>query len=444
MQHSRRRRALERVFAVARREYFATVRTKAFVIALLMMPILTLGALLLPMLATQLGGDQPRHVAIIDETGSLFAPLSERLAAAKTAHAAAPANENPLRANPAATLELIDGGTDASRKVLLDASERVRRGEWFAYVVIPKPVMDPESTATPSYASDTPTSAGSRHWLEGAIEAEVHEARLQRLGFDVDPILRAQTRVELHDAALLIERQGELAQGPRPNPLRDVLLPLAAAMLVFMSLMLGATPLMQSTLEEKMQRIVEVVVSSVPPLSLMLGKLLGAALVSYTILALYLAGGLLVAANVGVLDLLSLSDVALVATFQAVAFVMYGSLFLAIGSACNDLKETQALMMPALMLITTPLLLLQLVLDEPNGTASTALSFFPFFTPPLMMLRHLVSPGAPAWQVLLGFLLSAATAGACLFASGRVFRIGILMQGGTPTYRQLYKWLRHG
>jgi ABC-2 type transport system permease protein len=445
MDDSRLRHGMDRVLAVAVREYLATVRTKAFVIALVMMPLLTIGAILIPLLATQLGGDAPRNIAIVDETAILFDELSARLQRSK-ARAASQELEGPesLASDPAATLELVDAGNSGDERHLLELSDRIRQGELFAVVVIPEAVMDPDAGAAPFYASNTPTSAGARRWLSWAIEASVHEARLRQLEVDVESILAAQTPVELEDGRLVVRSGDEVAEGPAPNPLRDVLLPIIAAMLVFMSLMLGATPLMQSTLEEKMQRIVEVIVSSVTPLSLMLGKLLGAALVSYTILALYGVGGLLVAANAGALDLLSPIDFLVIGGFQAVAFVMYGSFFLAVGSACNDLKETQSLMMPVLMLITTPLLLLQLVLDEPNGTASTALSFFPFFTPPLMMLRHLVSPGAPLWQVSAGFAASAATAVMCLLASARVFRIGLLMQGSAPSFRQLYRWLVKG
>src|SRR5690606_10093211 len=100
-------RAFERVFAVARREYLATVRTKAFVIALVMMPILTVAAMLIPMLATQLGSDQPRSVAIIDETESLYVPLSRRLDRAKAESANSRTEANPLGTDPATTLKLV-------------------------------------------------------------------------------------------------------------------------------------------------------------------------------------------------------------------------------------------------------------------------------------------------------------------------------------------------
>jgi ABC-type Na+ efflux pump permease subunit len=435
-----------KVAAVAAREYVATVRTKAFLVALVMMPLLTVSALLLPLFATQLNAGTAKPCAVLDETGAVFASLQTRLEEEKADERSRLTDgfSPELGSDTVADLTLVDAGSKLDDTVRADLSERVRQGELFAFVEIPGQLLDPEGKAAIVYSSNTPTSRGSRRWLIQAIETRVHELRLERMGIDPGPIRRAQTRVPVEEGALYERSGSAIVSAAPPNPIHDVALPIGAVFLLFMSLMLGASPLMQSTLEEKMQRIAEVIVSSVPPLPLMLGKLTGAALVSYTILGMYLGGALLVAARAGVLSLVSLGDLAVLAGFQAIAFVMYGSVFLAVGSACNDLKETQSLMMPAIMLITTPLLVLQVVMDEPNGTAATWLSLFPFFTPPLMILRYFVSPGAPAWQVALGAGSSLAAACLCLIASSRVFRIGLLMQGNAPTYRQLWRWIRHG
>ncbi len=432
-----------KVILVATREYVATVRTKAFVVALVMMPVLTLGALLVPLFATQLNSGQTKRCAIVDETGMLSDALSRQLRQSR----AEPDSTSPLADAQSAWLAgltLVDAGSNLDPQVHTRLSDEVRDGRLFAFVVIPKEVLTPNSDAVVTYTSNTPTSRGPRGWLRHHIEAEVHKIRLHRLGFDTQVIDEAQRPVRMEEGALVTTRGGELETEPPPNDVRDVVLPIATALLMFMALMLGASPLMQSTLEEKMHRIAEVVVSSVPPLPLMLGKLLGAALVAYTIVGLYIGGGLVVAAQAGYFELLSVADLAVIAYFFATAFLMYGSVFLAVGSACNDLKETQALMMPAVMLITTPLLLLQVVMDDPNGPAATWLSFFPFFTPPLMLLRWLVSPGAPLWHVALGAVGSSLLAAACLYASSRVFRVGLLMQGAAPTYRTLWRWMRQG
>ena len=121
---------------------------------------------------------------------------------------------------------------------------------------------------------------------------------------------------------------------------------------------------------------------------------------------------------------------------------MYGSVFLAVGSACNDLRETQTLIMPVLMLVMTPLLLLSVVISDPNGTLSTVASLIPFFSPILMMVRVMLEPGAPLWQALLALTGSAAMAFLCVVAAGRIFRVGMLSGGAAPTPRELARWVR--
>jgi ABC-2 type transport system permease protein len=121
---------------------------------------------------------------------------------------------------------------------------------------------------------------------------------------------------------------------------------------------------------------------------------------------------------------------------------MYGSVFLAIGSLCVDLRESQTLMLPAMVLSSMPLLLLPLVLAEPHSVLVTALSLVPFFTPVLMMIRATLVPSAPVWQVFLGALLSSGTALLCVAFAGRCLKAGLLSRGPAPKFRELLVWLR--
>lgn len=438
------------MLAVATREYIATVKTKAFMVALILVPLLTSAGLLLPLLAAQLNSGQQKTCAVVDETLGVFPPLRLRLEREQSSESTQDTDASRPATLPLALgasidgLELLDAGDHLDDPTRARLSEDVRSGRLFAFVHIPREVLDPRADAVVTYATNTPTSRGIRNWLSLAIEDEVHRLRLSKLEIDPEPILLTQRPVRMVEGALYVRDGHGVAASQPPSLLKDVVVPMGAAFLLFMSVMLGATPLMQSTLEEKMHRITEVIVSSIPPLPLMIGKLLGAAAVSYTIVGLYLGGALVVATSLGAVGALNVGDALRIAFFQAIAFVMYGSIFLAVGSACNELKETQSLMLPAIMLMTTPLLLLQVVLDEPNGPAATWLSLFPFFTPPLMLLRSLVSPGAPTWQVVVGGTSSLAMAALCLWASSRVFRVGLLMQGTAPGYRQLLRWIRSG
>jgi ABC-type Na+ efflux pump permease subunit len=126
------------------------------------------------------------------------------------------------------------------------------------------------------------------------------------------------------------------------------------------------------------------------------------------------------------------------------AALMYGSLFIAIGAACTDMKETQNLLWPVMLLACLPMFVLGNVLQEPNSAVATSLSFFPFATPMLMILRLSIPPGVAVWQPLLGVVLVLATTLLCVWAAGRIFRVGILMQGKGAKLGEMLHWVFRG
>jgi ABC-2 type transport system permease protein len=123
---------------------------------------------------------------------------------------------------------------------------------------------------------------------------------------------------------------------------------------------------------------------------------------------------------------------------------MFGSLFIAIGAACTDMKETQNLLWPVMLLAAMPLFLLGSVLHEPNGPVTRGLSFFPFATPTLMIARQAMPPGIPAWEPAVGVVLVLLTTIFCVYAAGRIFRVGILMQGKGARIGEMLKWVFRG
>jgi ABC-2 type transport system permease protein len=124
--------------------------------------------------------------------------------------------------------------------------------------------------------------------------------------------------------------------------------------------------------------------------------------------------------------------------------VMYGSIFLSLGAASTDLKDAQGLLTPVMMLLVGPMLVIPRIAEAPNGELATALSLFPLTAPVTMPLRLGLSQTVPAWQIPLAFALAMATTCAIVWASGRIFRIGILSQGKVPSIRQLIRWVLSG
>jgi ABC-2 type transport system permease protein len=201
---------------------------------------------------------------------------------------------------------------------------------------------------------------------------------------------------------------------------------------------------MQGVVEEKMQRIAEVLLGSVEPFDLMMGKLLGLVGVSVTLAVVYLSGGYWALNHYGYGDLISIEVLAWFIAFLTLGVLMYGSLFIAVGSACTDLRETQAMLWPVMLLAMVPMFVWTNVVREPNSTFSMVASFMPNATPMLMLVRVAVPPGVSWWQPVVGMVGVLAATLACVYTAGRIFRVGLLLQGKAATPRELLRWVLQG
>ena len=134
--------------------------------------------------------------------------------------------------------------------------------------------------------------------------------------------------------------------------------------------------------------------------------------------------------------------VALFLLFLVLAVLIFGSIFIAIGAACTDLKDAQGMMAPAMMLVMFPMFSWLVVLRAPDSMTSTVLSLIPFATPFLMLLRVSLQPGPPMWQLALSIALTLATMLVLVWAAGKIFRTGILMQGKSATFAEMIRWVR--
>jgi ABC-2 type transport system permease protein len=190
-----------------------------------------------------------------------------------------------------------------------------------------------------------------------------------------------------------------------------------------------------------MQRIAEMILGSIRPFELMMGKLLGLMGVSLTLAALYLAAAYAVAHHYEVAQLVSPTIIAWFIVYLALAIVMYGAMFIAVGAACSDMRDTQTMLWPVMLVAMLPLFVWVNVAKEPGSTFSTAMSFVPTATPMLMMIRLAIPPGIGWWQPVLGLAMMLLTTIAFVYIAARIFRVGILMQGKGANLRDLARWL---
>ena len=213
---------------------------------------------------------------------------------------------------------------------------------------------------------------------------------------------------------------------------------------MFMMFMMGAMPLLNAVMDEKSQRIAEVLLGSVKPFQLMMGKLLGSVGVSLTGAAVYVIGGIVAVRHIGLGEYIPYHILPWFFAYMLIAILMLGSILAALGSACNDSKEAQGMAMPAMLPVMIPMFIMMPVLKEPQSAFATWLSLFPPFTPMLMLLRQGTPAGVPMWQPWVGLRGVLTFTVFFVWAGGRIFRVGILMQGKPPKLADILRWAIRG
>jgi ABC-2 type transport system permease protein len=207
---------------------------------------------------------------------------------------------------------------------------------------------------------------------------------------------------------------------------------------------MGAVPLLHSVTEEKSQRIAEVLLGSVTPSQLMAGKVLGGVGVSLTASAVYVAVGSFAAVRMGYAESIPFHILPWFFGYMVLAIVMMGAMLADLGSTCNDAKEAQSITPLALFPVFVPMFLVVPVLKEPGSSLATYLSLFPLFTPMSMMVRLGTPGGVPGWQPFVGMAGMIVFTLLSVWAGGRVFRVGILMQGQPPNLGNIIRWALRG
>jgi ABC-2 type transport system permease protein len=444
---------MRKVLVIACREYVAAVRTKAFLLGLLLMPVMMGGSVLVQWLAKDLVDIRDKRFAVVDRTpGRKLAPAIEA-AVAEYDRAQLVDATTGKQVKPRFVLEPVAPSPDDADSVSRQRfalSEQVRKGELFGFVEIPRREAADGAGAPAPYVlrfqSNHPSYEGFAALADAATAGYVRGTLARKVGLSpeqqktfLQPVRRESLGLSARDPVT-----GAITEAPKQNPVAAFLVPAGLMLLMFMVVLMSVTPMMQGVVEEKMQRIAEVLLGSVGPFRLMLGKLLGMTAVSLTIAGVYLGGTFWAAAHFGFADMVGYDLLAWFVVLQILAAMMYGSLFIAIGAACTDMKETQNLMWPVMLLVVFPLFLLGNILQEPNGPLATSLSFFPFATPMLMIARQAVPPGLPAWQPLVGVLVVLATTLLCVYIAGRIFRVGLLLQGKGASFGQMVRWAFRG
>ncbi|MEE2971483.1 MAG: ABC transporter permease, partial [Planctomycetota bacterium] len=338
---------------------------------------------------------------------------------------------------PDVTAVTIDDGTSVDT-----LKEQARTGEWVGVVSLPASELATDGPADPSGGPIelfVPSELSPRNAqdLRELLRKSVVRARFAGRDDEFERVTNLLDRPPLE-----IVRLGETGGESEESRLR-MIVPFAFMMLLWVATLTAGNYLLTSTIEEKSNKVIEVVLSAVGPLELLWGKILGLAMVSLVIVVTY--GGLALAGMVAMAmgDLISPALLAWSALFFVIAYFTVAALMSAVGSAVSDLREAQSLMAPIMIMLIVPMMLSMPITENPNGTLAVGASLLPPILPFVMVMRlGAATEPVPIWQLVAAGTIGIASVLAFVWAAARIFRVGILMQGKAPSPFELWRWIR--
>jgi ABC-2 type transport system permease protein len=426
-----------RVATIARREFLSTVRRKAFVFTIVGTPLLY-AVLMLIVTKPQINErvDSLRRfkvMGVVDSTG-----VFERTGPRETETELS--MENPFAATAAPPKRERFRTEVRFYPDFATADSAMARGEVQQVVVIPADYVESGSVRRYANRHNMFSSMDERvvsRWLVRGMLAGVADPAI------VDRAARPLAASELYAPA----REGGWELKDDRRELMDFLMPFAFALMLGLCIVIGGQYMLQGVNEEKESRILESMLCTVTPEDLLAGKLLGLGAAGLTIAVAWLGMGAALSGPAAVLLQSSVRPMLILVMFAyfLLGYLFFSSLMTGIGAMASNMREAQQFSVWFTFLVFIPFYLLTTLLGNPNSAVAVGLSLFPPTAPVSMVLR-LAAPGSavPAWQVWASFAILAASAWLILLASAKVFRVGMLMYGKTPTLPEIVRWIRNG
>ena len=418
---------------IIEREYLNKIRNKSFIIMTFVSPLIVVAfALIIGFLTDVNSKSNAKDILILDESGLFGTTFSDT----ETIH-----------------YEYLKD------KTLQEARAEVLATSKYGLLYIPK-----EETAQKAFYSEESPSLSLVNELTGALEKTLFQYNLTQKGIDKAEIDSARTKITLQMENFTGEKTSEF------DNVMKIAIGGVAGYLIFMFIIIYGNMIMRSVIEEKTNRIVEIIISSVKPFQLMLGKIIGTSLAGLTQFAIWLViGGVLFAlapslfqvdtptATQAMAATESHSEISNIITalyhfpfletsgvfllFFVGGYLLYSSLYAMVGAMVDNETDTQQFLMPILI----PLMLafyvgMFSVIEEPHGTISVVFSYIPLTSPVVMLMR--IPFGVAWWEVLISLLLLYITFFLVIKIASKIYRIGILMYGKKPTYKEVWKWLK--
>jgi ABC-2 type transport system permease protein len=429
---------------IIKREYLTKVKNRAFIIMTFLSPLIMVGIFTLVAYLSSINNDKVRNISVLDESG-LFSDEFE--------------SGDNLK------YILVSHGD------LAEAKKTVEESGDYGLLYIPKAESLDEIAENITFYSEDSPSIIVLDDIEDAIAGKASTIKLKDAGMDPELIESLRVRISTKLETFGGEETSELSTWLKLG------FGGLSGYLLFMFIIIYGNMIMRSVIEEKTSRIIEVIISSVKPVKLLLGKIIGTSLAGVTqFLAWVILIGIfttVITAIFGIdagavqqqealeqaqalsgnenmlqeflteffkLPLLNL--VIMFLLFFVGGYLLYASLYAAIGAAVDSETDTQQFLLPILMpLIIAVYVGFFTVFDNPHGTVSQVFSFIPFTSPVVMLMR--IPFGVPLWQQILSVVILFATFIGTVWFAAKIYRVGILMYGKKASYKELIKWLKY-
>jgi ABC-2 type transport system permease protein len=415
---------MEKILAIVRREYLQRVRTRAFLISTIAAPALLLVFALLPAFLATHGGTA-RHITVLDQSGD------------QGLYPAIQAGWRESKSSIQITTDEVAVPADKNLDTMIDDYRSRLHNESNSALVVLRP--DILSGGQAEYYSSN-VGDPSIEEIGRDLSTAVIDRRFAKAGLDATKIDEYTRPVEMKKFS---------AEGTTEDTGQNLAVAWILVLGIYMAVLIYGIMTMRSVIEEKQSRIVEVVISSVQPFQMMMGKLIGVGSVALTQVVIWVASAAIVTTGTAAvltggihLPHVAPSLYLFFVAFFILGYFLFATLYAMVGAMVSSEDEGQQMQAPITMFIVIAMLSATMVMRDPNGPTSVAISFFPFFSPMLMMLRVAIS-SPPLWQPLLAIVIMSLTIVGAVWVAGRIYRICILMYGKRPSIAELGRWIRY-
>ncbi|MBI4530683.1 MAG: ABC transporter permease [Candidatus Latescibacteria bacterium] len=418
-----------KTFAVIKREYEGIIKKKSFIISTLMLPLIMGLVIVLPTLLAQTEPEEQRRIALVDSSGTLSADITKALTDTL--------NDGRRRYLIVEAFPTDSAQLDRIRSAL---SRDVEDGRLDAYLIVERNF---EKNGRVDYCAEHVTNFTELSRLENALSSIVIERRLRREGLDPKHVKELTKGVDLRTVRLSGKVETEREIGGTYISL------MIFVMILYMTVMLYGVSVMRGIIDDKTHRVVEILLSSLTPFQLMMGKLIGIGAAGLTQSAIWVTlAGLFSTYSQHLFQFpfsagtLPITMLLFFIAFYLLGYFLYAGLYTVVGAICSSEQDAQNVQFPIVLLLVIPIMLNFYLIQNPGSTVATVLSLIPFFAPVMMFMRiNTMMP--PAWEIIICFVLLLLTIVLCLKLSAKIFRVGILMYGKRATLREIATWVRY-